>query len=122
MPGGFFFYLPPETKRTPHRGIDSAVARYRGAGLEITSDFGQSGIDVSGTSGADGVDLKIGGYGARVWKSPGAITVFFEHGKSCLSPRCPYFAEGDKLSLRASCDSDEACKLAWIALESVRFW
>jgi len=121
VPGGFFIYLPSEMKRVSEQGLDSPVSHHWGGGIELTSSFGNYG-GPSGGADRDGEAMKIGGYGVLVWRSARAITVSFEEAKACEPPRCPYFAAGDKLSLHATCDTEEACETAWTALRSARFW
>ena len=89
--------------------------------MEITTDFGQYGVEVPPEYG-EGSAMKIGGYDARVWKRSREIMMTFEHGQKCLPPRCSYFPDGDKLTLVAACETEDACQRAWLALQSVRFW
>lgn len=122
VPGGFFLYLPPGTERRDEVGEDSIVAHYSGGGLDIASDVGPYGGGAPDDEG-EGTVMAIGGHDARVWRSAGHVTVFFEHAKPCGPPRCrPRFAIGEKLTVHASCDGEQACISAWLALQSVRFW
>jgi hypothetical protein len=119
VPGGFYLYVPAETKSVP--GAEGAVARYRGAGMDIRADVGEHDLRL-GDEEAAGQRAKIAGRAARVWRSPRQIRLLFEESSGCGPPRCPYFAEGEKLLLQASCDSEEACGDAWTALQSVHLW
>ena len=65
---------------------------------------------------------ELGGHAAKLWKRPREITLLFESEPGCAPPRCPFFGQEGKLTMRARCDTESACDDAWLSLQSVRFW
>lgn len=121
VPGAFSLYLPPAASRTGGLPYDAHGALFQGEGLEIATDFGQWG-DAAPEPPGKSAPMKIGGHDVKVWREARKITVLFDDERGCAPPKCPFFAQENRLTLWARCDTEAACGDAWLALQSVRFW
>lgn len=120
-PESFTMYLPPETECASPRFDLGCLGGYAGNGFKIKPHFdtGEVHLDVVDRSGAF---LDIQGSPARAVRTPHSITLVFEEEGAGVPSQKLGLAQDPRLAFEVECDSEQACRRAWLALQSVRVW
>lgn len=117
----FTMYLPEDVECVEDHGAGCVPQGYAGSQMRIHPHFDASEVELA-TVERHGTEVEIDGVPARVLRSHHAITLLFEEDGTGVPPRLAPGVQTPRLSFDVQCDSDEACRHAWLALQTIRLW
>ncbi len=120
-PESFTMYLPPGTECPEPRFDLGCLGGYEGDGFKIKPHFDTGEVHL-GIVDRSGAFLDIQGYPARAVRTPHSITLVFEEEGVGVPSEKLGLAQDPRLAFEVECDSEQACRRAWLALQSVRVW
>ena len=113
-------YLPSETTCADPKSA-GCRAGYAGGGITIRRHFEGDELDLA-TMERTGTFVRIDGAPARAIRRPHAITLVFEEESLGVPAGEQATTRDPRLWFEVTCDADDACRRAWLALQTVHFW
>ncbi len=120
-PESFTMYLPPEMACAGAPYGLGCLEGYAGNGLTIRPHFDTSEIPLAMVD-RRGASLEIEGAPARAVRTPHSITLVFEEEGAGVPSQRFGVTPDPRLSFEVACDSEQACRRGWLALQTVRVW
>ncbi len=117
----FTFYAPPDIKSVPAVGIDSLVGKYRCDGISLEFDYGPFSDDLKHSEGTNRIECAefIGGWQASVVSfRNGVYPVPFDDVVAIHFPQLG--AGGSRLTMMASCRTENECATARAIFRTIR--
>ncbi|MFO0593390.1 MAG: hypothetical protein U0441_37960 [Polyangiaceae bacterium] len=118
--GGFTMYLPPEMICD---GADRARCPegFSGGGVKLRRHF-EGSDDLLATIERTGTFVHVDGAPAHARRTPHEITLAFEEEGAGVPMQESAAVNEPRLWFEVTCDTDDACRRAWMSLQSVRLW
>lgn len=114
----FTMYVPEDVGCVEDREFGCAADGFAGAHIRIVARHDADEGDVAIVE-RHGTEVEIGGVPALALRSHHAIRLLLEEDGSGVPHPASHPA---RLSLAVDCDDEQACRDAWLALQTIRLW
>lgn len=121
VPESFTLYLPDDVGRDEDTRIGGPETSYEGFHMRVHPHFDAEEMILANVE-QRGTAVEIDGVPAKVLRQHHAIRLLFEEDGTGVPARMLTKLANPRLSFDVECDTDEACRDAWLALQTIRLW